>query len=422
MGWRWPWRRPAQQPDDLISVSDPALAEYFRIGVGNYSGVAVGETTALGLSAMYRAVSLVSGSIAMLPLDTIREVDGMVTQIRSVFDDPGGVVGMTPFEWKQTIIAHQMLHGDAFLAHVYNVGGGLAGLVPIHPSSVQVDPPPKQAASGLTAPYQKTYTAFLQDGSRRTFTDATLTHCPALSMDGRRGIGLIQIARNALGIAVAGDRAAGKMFSDGALMSGLATPEEGEQWGPDDAKLIKQDLDLKTAGWENASAIAVINRRIKLQKWQQTNEEAQFHASRQFQIEEVSRFTGVPPHQLMQTEKQTSWGTGVAEQNRGLSRYTLAHWTSRLEQRLSRRLAAPRSVRFDYHEWERPTPEQEIDLLIKQTGRPFLTVNEARARLGLEPVPGGDVLAPLPSASITLAPPASSPAGNQEDQPQEVPA
>lgn len=414
MGWRWRRRRPAQQqPSSLVSVSDPALAEYFRIGVGNYSGVPVGETTALGLSAMWRAVNLVSGTIAMLPMPTIRDVDGVVTRVRSVFDDPGGVVGMTPFEWKQTVIAHQMVHGAACLAHVYNVGGGLAGLVPIHPASVQVDPPPKRATSELETPYRRTYTAYLQDGSRREFTDRTMTYCPALSMDGRVGIGLLQIARNSLGIAVAGDRAAGKMFSDGALMSGLATPEEGEQWGPDDAKNIKADLDLKTAGWENASAIAVINRRIKLQKWQQTNEEAQFHPSRQFQIEEVARFTGVPPHLLMQTEKQTSWGTGVAEQNRGLARYTLAHWTARLEQRLSRLLAAPRSVRFDYHEWERPTPEQEIDLLIKQTGgRPVLTVNEARARLGLGPVAGGDVLE-LP------APPA---APQPDPQPQEVPA
>ena len=403
-------------PDNLISISDPALAEFFRVGPGNWSGVAVGEGTALGLSAVYRAVSLVSGTIAMLPMPTVREVDGSITQIRSVFDDPGGVVGMTPFEWKQTVIAHQMLHGDAFLAHVFNAAGGLAGLVPIHPSCVQVDPPPRRAVSQLEIPYRKTFTAFLQDGSRRAFTEARfvggfpvgdMTHCPAMSMDGRRGMGLIQVARNALGIAVAGDRAAGRMFSDGALMSGLATPEEGESWGPDDAKDIKADLDLKVAGWENAASIAVVNRRIKLQKWQMTNEEAQFHASRQFQIEEVSRFTGVPPHLLSQTEKQTSWGTGVAEQNRGLSRYTLAHWTARLEQRLSRLLAAPRSIRFDYHEWERPTPEQEVDLIVKQVHEGLITPNEGRRKLGYEPLPGGNEL--VSAARVTAVDPAPDP-------------
>lgn len=409
MRW-WPWHR-REAPADLISISDPALAEYFRIGSGNWSGVAVGESTALGLSAVWRAVNLVSGTAAQLPLNTVRVVDGVVTQIPSVFDDPGAVVDMTPFEWKQTVFAHQMLHGRAFLVHIFNAGGGLAGMVPVHPSGVQPLPLPRDA-SQLRVPPLRQFTVTLLDGSRRVYTDGVdLTHCPALSMDGQAGIGLIQVARNALGIAVAGDRAAGKMFSDGALMSGLCTPEEGEQWGPEDAKAIKADLDLKTAGWENASAIAVINRRIKLQKWQQTNEEAQFLPSRQFQIEEISRFTGVPPHLLMQTEKQTSWGTGVQEQNRGLSRYTLSHWTSRLEQRLSRRLARPRSVRFDYTEWNRPTPEVEIGLLLKQTGRPILTVNEARARLGYGPVPGGD----------DLAAPAPASGGTEQDDMQEAP-
>jgi HK97 family phage portal protein len=295
---------------------------------------------------------------------------------------------------------------------VFNVAGTLAGMVPIHPSSVQVDPPPRRPNPELAASFARTYTATLPDGSRRSFTDATMTYCPALSMDGRTGIGLIQVARNALGIGIAGDRAAGRMFSDGALMSGLVTPEEGETFDRDDAKAIKADLDDKAAGWENAGALAVINRRLKLQPWTMTNEQAQFHQSRGFQIEEVARFTGVPPHLLMQTDKQTSWGTGVAEQNRGLSRYTLAHWTSRLEQRLSGVLARPRSVRFDYHEWERPTPEQEVDLVIKQVSAGIITVNEGRNRLGLGPIPGGDVLAAGAAAPSVLEP----------SQPEGVPA
>lgn len=390
MAW---WRRRRRvKPHGLISISDPAAAELFRVGNPNYSGVPVGEGTALGLSAFFRAISLISGTIAMLPLRTIRDVGGAITPFGSVFDDPGGVIGMTPFEWKQTVLAHQLLHGDAFLAHVFTVAGTLAGLVPIHPLSVQIDPPPRRGTGDPTALYDKTFTAWLADGSRRTFTTRTMTHCPALSLDGVRGVSLISVARNSLGIGVAGDRAAAKMFSEGALISGLATPEEGETVDPDDVKQIREDLNASVAGWENAATIAVVNRRLKLQPWTMTNEDAQFLQSRQFQVEEIARWTGVPPHLLMQTDKQTSWGTGVAEQNRGLSRYTLAHWTTRLEQRLSRLLPAPRVVRFDYTEWERPTPEQEIDSLIKQTARPFMTVNEARAKRGMAPIVGGDVL------------------------------
>jgi len=404
MAW---WRRrtiPQQQPSDYISVSEPALAEYFRVGNRNYAGVSVGEGSAMGLSAVFRAVSLVSGTIAMLPMRTVRDVDGVITPFPSVFDNPGAVIGMTPFEWKQTVIAHQMLHGDAFLAHVYNLAGGLAGLAPIHPSSVQVDPPPRRPRSELEAPYEKKFTAFLQDGSRRTFTPRNMLHCPALSLDGRRGLSLIGAARNSLGIGIAGDQAAARMFSNGALISGMAVPEEGETVGPDEAKTIKEELDANVGGWENAGGIALVNRRLKLLPWTMSNKDAQFLESRQFQIEEIARWTGVPPHLLMQTEKQTSWGTGVAEQNRGLSRYTLSHWTSRLEQRLSTLLVAAKSVRFDYTEWEKPTPQEHTDLLVKQLGARIISRNEARASLGLAPMPDGDTLDPIEPVPATEAP------------------
>jgi phage portal protein BeeE len=94
----------------------------------------------------------------------------------------------------------------------------------------------------------------------------------------------------------------------------------------------------------------------------------------------------------MQTEKQTSWGTGVAEQNRGLGRFTLLGWTMRFEQRISRLLGAPRFVEFEFAGLERPTPEEEIRLLIEQVKAGLLTVNEARRIRNLPPIDGGDVL------------------------------
>jgi phage portal protein BeeE len=101
----------------------------------------------------------------------------------------------------------------------------------------------------------------------------------------------------------------------------------------------------------------------------------------------------------MQTEKQTSWGQGVAEQNRGLGRFTLLGWTMRFEQRLSRLIAGPpgptgprRFAEFDFAGLERPTPEDEIKLLIEQVKAGLLTVNEARRIRNLPPVEGGDVL------------------------------
>ena len=129
------WRRKEQR--SLISVSDPALAAWFGATPG-YSGVIVGESTALSLSAVWRAVSLISGTIAQLPLRTLRDVDGTRTRVNSFLDNPGGPDGPTPFEWTETVLVHLLLHGNAFLAHVYNGGGAIVALVPVHPLCVSV--------------------------------------------------------------------------------------------------------------------------------------------------------------------------------------------------------------------------------------------------------------------------------------------
>jgi HK97 family phage portal protein len=231
-----------------------------------------------------------------------------------------------------------------------------------------------------------------------------------LNSDGTgRGLSPIAVARNSLGIAVAGDRAAAKLFSDGALISGMVTPEEDLEFG--DAEKIKSDLNNKVAGWENAATIAVINRKLKFTPWQMSAEDAQFMDARKFGVTEVARWYGVPPHLLMDPGAVSTWGTGVEIMNRSLARFTLAPWAQRIEQRLSRLLARPRLVEFDFAGLVRPAPEVEISLLIQQVGAGLMTVNEARKIRGMDPVDGGD----------QLREPGTAPAPQSAPQPEGVP-
>jgi HK97 family phage portal protein len=383
---RWPWRR-RDQPEALISIADPVLAEYFNVGNPNYSGVTVGEGSALGLSAVYRAGSLIAGTIASLPMRTLRDTgDGQRQRMGSFLDNPGGPDGPTRFEWTETVMLHLLLHGNAFLAHQYSGAGALAALAPIHPLCVSVElPRPDDDVQPVGG---KWFRANLDDNTQRTFDARTLTHIPALSTDGVLGLSPIAVARNSLGTAIAGDRAAAKLFSKGALMSGMVTPEDDLE--EDEMKAVKEGLNRNVAGWENAGDIAVVNRRLKFTPWTMSAQDAQFLESRQFQVEEIARWYGVPPHLLMQTSKQTSWGTGVEEQNRGLARHTLMPWTTRIEQRLSRLLPNPRFVEFDYAGYLKPAPADEIRLLLEQIAGGLLTLNEARAIRNLPPVDGGD--------------------------------
>ena len=392
---RWPWRRrePARA-QNLISISDPGILRLFGVPE-SYAGVTVTEAVALSLSAVYRAVSLIAGTMGTLPMPTLRETaEGQRQRMTSFLDNPGGQYGPTSYEWKETVLLHLLLHGNAFLRHVYGGAGQLLALDPVHPMCVSVDRAPER-------PGGKLFRATLEDGTVVEYDALTMTHIPALCTDGLRGLSPITVARNSLGTAVAGERASARLFSDGALISGMVTPDEDVE--PDEVKAIKQEIEAKVVGYENAGRIPVINRKLKFTPWQMTSKDAQFLESRAFSVQEIARWFGVPANLLMDPGAVSTWGTGVEIQNRGLARFSLHPWAARIEQRLSRLLPNPRFVEFDFTSLERPTPEQEVDLIIKELQAGLLTEDEARALRNRPPKPPESEPAPV-------------------DDPEEVPA
>lgn len=382
MRW-WPRRTPKAlvktYPEGLVSIGDPRVAELFGIAPVD-AGVSVTESSALGNSAFYRAAVLVAGELAMLPMYALADTPTGPQRQPSILDAPDGPDGRTAMEWRETAILHAFIHGDAFLLHRYTMAGTLYALEPLHPLTVaveQYDP----AEDEERPPGDRWYRVTLADRTVQRLTSRTVTQVPAPSMDGLRGMGLISIARQSLGVTIAADRAAGRVFGRGALFGGMATPVD-DDLDPDEMDVIRGEIRANASGWEHAAAIRVFSRRLNFQPWTMTMADAQFLQSRQFQIEEIARWTGVPPVQLMQAEKQTSWGTGVAEQNRGLGRSVLAPWGTRFEQRLSR-LVSPRRAFIDFGPLERPDPSSENAIIVARWQAGLITRDEARAALRL---------------------------------------
>lgn len=388
---RWPWQpKPEPPANRTLSIADPTLAALFTPGgLVDLSGVTVGETSAMGLSALYRALNLVAGTLASLPLNSWRATTGdQREKVTSVFDDPDGPDGQTVYEWKETAFLHLLLHGKAGALKVRTEAGSLVRLPLCHPLSFQVvqpsieeqRDPEKMPVGGVW------FDVTLDDGSLVRLDGENFWYVPGPSLGGQLGMSLLTYARQSLGTSIAGDKAAAKVFSSGALISGLATPADDTDLA-DDIPQIRQELNRNVLGHENAGTIALVNRRLQFTPWTMTAQQAQFLESRQFQIEEISRWTGVPPHLLMQTDKQTSWGTGVDEQNRGLSKFVLGHWAQRFEQRASRLLARPRWCEFDFGGLERPNYAVEADIDLKEVQAGVMTADEYRAKRGRPPLP-----------------------------------
>lgn len=340
---------------------------------------------------MYRAVSIVAGTIAGLPLRSLRNLpDGTRERVDTFLDEPAGKGGaFTQFEWIELVMVHLLLHGNAYLEHIYNGAGTLAGLNPIVPSAVTVkritNADELAAHGGPDGIFRKWFEVRLADGTSRDLTEAELTHVPALGTDGLKGLSPIEFHRQAIGTGIAGDQAAARLFGSGLLLSGLVSGDDG--LSQEEAAEALAQLKAKMGGSNHAGDFAFINAQLKFTPWTIPPRDAQFIESRVHQIEEVGRIFGVPPHLLGQTEKQTSWGTGVAEQNRGLARFTLMGWTSRLEQRLSRLLPRPTIAEFDYSGLLQPAPEVEIPLLLSQVAAGVLTVDEYRRIRNMAPLP-----------------------------------
>jgi HK97 family phage portal protein len=395
----WPWAR--REQFSSWSVGDPAFAAWLRGTEGD--GEIVTPYTVLGLSAVLRSVSVISTTIAGLPLRTYERSGDERDRVPSVFDDPyPGIDGMTPFSWVETILIHLLLWRNAYLWHDARDtrSGDVTVYRPILPDAISK----VELVGG-----RKEFTYTDAAGTKQVVGSEMLTHIPGPSLDGAIGHPLLASARAIFSGAISGDKAAQLTLRRGIRLAGLLVPEEGEEVDETEGQAILEQLRAKVVGREHAGDVAVINRRMKLQPWTPNNIEMQWAETRQAVLGEIERLFGMPPHLLADTEKQTSWGTGVAEQNLGLARYTLRGWSDRIEQVLTRRLPPDQFCEFDYKGLLQGTPAQEIGLVIEQVTAGLLTIDEGRRLMNRPPLTRAQKAAMKPPAPVVSAPPVPDP-------------
>lgn len=357
-----------------MAVTDPS--GWLSLTRGE-AGSPVTETSALSSTAFFRGVSVIASTIATLPLKSYRTSDDDVrSQVPSVLDNPGGQF-FTPFEWVELVMVHLVLWGNAYLLHIYNAGGQLVALFPMHPSLVT----PSWVCNDQGSVVGKQFGASL-NGDPVVWSALEMTHVMGLGTDGLQGASVLTVARRALSTAVAGDSAAARMFANGMLIGGLVTTDEAMTEA--DGKTVMAGLKAKLTGTNNAGDIAMVNASLKFTPWSMSAMDAQFLESRQFQVEEISRLLGVPKV-LLAEDGASSWGTGIGQLLAYMQKTTFVPWTTRVEQRLSMLLASPRHCEFEYDGLLAGTPMEQTALLAAQLGAGIIDVNEARVVLRLEP-------------------------------------
>lgn len=346
-----------------------------------HAGVAVNETSALGMTAVYRAVALISGSSASLPLHAYRESDGgrvrlSTGQAANLLDYPHP--DMTPFEFWELVYVHLLTWGNAYIRVLRNRNGQIAELWALHPSRVRAG---RESDEGL-----KVYQI---DGAQEPLFDDKILHIPGMGYDGVTGCSPIRLARQGVGLALAAEEYGARLFGSGSLMAGILQTEQ--RLTAEQADALKRRWKEKVSGIERAHDVAILDAGAKWQAVSIPPGDAQFIESRRFQVAEVARMYGVPPHMLMESEKSTTWGSGIESMSAGFVRYTLRPWLTRVEQRVTK-LLRPQAVyaRYSIEGLLRGSAAERAAFYTAMWNIGVYNTDDIRALEELAPVPGGD--------------------------------
>jgi HK97 family phage portal protein len=375
------------------------------------AGVTVTIDRAMQLSAVSACVRLLSESIASLPLNVYRRLDGgrrervtTLPECRLLHDEPNGL--MTSFVWRETSSAHLLLWGNAYSVILRADGATPSALLPIMPQYVHVMKQP----NGELAYHVNGH------GLNRIINQADMLHVPGLAYDGLLGMSPIKYAAQSIGLALAAEAYGAGFFGNSSIPSGFISTTA--KLNPEQARDLGRRWS-ENYGGQRSQGTAVLDSGAKFERVTMPPEEAQFIETRKFQLADIARWYRVPPHMIGDLERATF--ANIEHQALQFVTHTLRPWLVRFEQEITRKLFPSNSdgtpselyVEFNVDGLLRGDIKSRYEAYAIGRQWGWLSTNDIRTRENLEPVSDGDTdyLQPL-----NMVPRGDSPSG-PETQP-----
>lgn len=290
------------------------------------SGKAVNEKTALQTTAVYACVRILAETIALLPLHTYRASPNGKEKAANhplyylLHSEPNPE--MTSFVFRETLMGHLLLWGNAYAQIIRNGRGTVMALYPLLPNKMLVN----RTDQGIL------YYQYEKDGQTYFLANRDVLHIPGLGFDGLIGYSPIAMAKNAIGMAIATEEFGAKFFANGANPGGVL---EHPGVVKDPAR-VRDSWNAVYQGSSNAHRVAVLEEGMKFQSIGIPPEQAQFLETRKFQIEEICRIFRVPPHLVASLDRATF--SNIEHQSISFIDNTIIPWVSRIEQSMQRAL------------------------------------------------------------------------------------
>lgn len=318
------------KPKDRLA----GLGYTFYMG-GTTAGKNVTERSAMQMTAVYACVRILSEAIAGLPLHLYRyKPDGGKEKAIEhplyllLHDEPNPE--MSSFVFRETLMTHLLLFGNAYAQIIRNGKGEVIALYPLMPNRMTVN---RDDNGALYYVYSRSWDeAGAHRESQVTLRPSDVLHIPGLGFDGLVGYSPIAMAKNAIGLSMATEEYGAKFFANGAAPSGVLEHPSTIK----DPQRVREAWQSQFGGSSNSGKIAVLEEGMKYTPISISPEQAQFLETRKFQINEIARIFRVPPHMLADLEKSSF--SNIEQQSLEFVKYTLDPWVIRWEQSIHRSL------------------------------------------------------------------------------------
>ena len=379
------------------------------------------------MTAVYACVRILSESIAGLPVHVYKYTDSGSKEkaikhplYRLIHDEPNPE--MTSFVFRETLMTHLLLYGNAYAQIIRNGKGEVIALYPLMANRMSVDRDDKGC---LYYQYQ------MQDSDAPTMKNGTVIlkpsdvlHIPGLGFDGLVGYSPIAMAKNAIGLAIATEEYGAKFFANGATPGGILEY-------PGTVKNPEAVRESWTKGFSgnNSHKVAVLEEGMKYTPISISPNEAQFLETRKFQIDEIARIFRVPPHMVGDLEKSSF--SNIEQQSLEFVKYTLEPWIVRWEQSINRALLSESEktayfVKFNVDGLLRGDYQSRMNGYATARQNGWMSANDIRELENLDLIPpelGGDLylingnMTKLEDAGIFAA---TTAAGKEDENDEEV--
>lgn len=352
----------------------------------------VSQDTAMRVSAVFACVRLIAGAISSAPLNIYRS--GSLDPIEShpflnmLSLSPNPHITASVF-WK-TLAANKVLNGNAYAAINRAPSGRAVSLVPLAANRVT----PYQAwelrfDETLKAdPHRLFYYVTWDNGTMSVLDQDDMIHVPNIGWDGKQGLSTIKAGAQAMGLAISAEESATKMFSNG-MQTNFAISYPNKL-APDAADRLKKYIEEKYQGSTNHHKPLILTEGGDIKQLSLNAEDAQLIESRQFSVIDIARFFGVPPIMIGESEKTSSWGSGVEQMFRAFHTLTMNDHYTDFEQEINRKIfrGSDYRVNFDESELTRgdtKTRAEYFKAALGGTQNPgWMTQNQVRKAEGME--------------------------------------